>query len=70
MQLEAIPPLADSELAAIRVALARSGLRFDGQPPIYTSKWRQVALREAVDEEPEIGRYARSPRSTPGATRA
>jgi uncharacterized ferritin-like protein (DUF455 family) len=70
VQLEAIPPLADSELAAIRIALARSGLRFDGQPPIYTSNWRRVAVREAVEKEPEIVRYARSPRSTPGATRA
>lgn len=70
MRLDAIPPLADSELAAIRVALARADVRLDGRPPVYTSKWRQVAVREAVDHEPELVRYARSPRSTPGATRA
>lgn len=70
MPLEAIPPLDDSELAAIRVALTRAGVRLDGQPPVYTSRWRRSAVREAVDNEPEIVRYARSPRSTPGATRA
>jgi hypothetical protein len=70
MPLEAIPPLADSELAAIRVALTRADVRLDGQPPVYTSEWRRSGMREAVDNEPEIARYARSPRSTPGATRA
>lgn len=70
VRLEAIPPLPDSELAALRVALTRADVRLDGQPPVYTSKWRRVAMREAVDKGPELVRYARSPRSTPGATRA
>ena len=70
MRVEAIPPLADSELAAIRVALARADVGLDEQPRVYASKWRKAAVREAADNEPETVRYARSPRSTPGATRA
>lgn len=70
LELEAIPPLSDGELAAIRLALVRAAVPLDGQPPVYTSKWRRVAVREAVDKEPAVVRYARSPRSTPGATRA
>lgn len=34
-----------------------------------TAGWRRVAAAEAVNAE-VLGDYARSPRSTPGATRA
>jgi hypothetical protein len=35
----------------------------------YLQPWRAAGLREAVDDEDEV-RYAFSPRSTRGATRA
>jgi hypothetical protein len=72
MALEVRPPLGDSELAAIRVALTRASLPLDQQPALYASSWRRAALREAVDDEPErqSRRHALSPRSTRGATRA
>lgn len=80
MRLEVSPPLGDSELAAIRVALARADVCLDDQPAVYTSNWRRAALREALDgdsghelelePELELERYTPSPRSTRGATRA
>jgi len=45
-------------------------VRLDGSPDAYAGEWRRVATREGVDNEPELARYARSPRSTRGATRA
>jgi len=50
--------------------LASHGARLDGRPPAYESAWRQVGHAEAVDGEGEPELYARSPRSTLGATRA
>lgn len=52
------------------LALARAALRLDGPSEAYASPWRRRAALEAVDNEPEPTRYARSPRSTRGATRA
>ena len=53
----------------MRQALERAGVRLDGQPEAYRSAWRRAALREGTDDEP-VPRYAPSPRSTRGATRA
>jgi hypothetical protein len=68
--LEVHPPLEEPALAAVRKALVGAGVRLDGKPGIYMSAWRAAAAHEAVQNEPESGRYARSPRSTRGATRA
>jgi hypothetical protein len=70
--LEIVPEPAEQELTAIRHALSRAGVRLDGQPESYLSGWRRASAREGVDNEPAPVRtgYARSPRSTRGATRA
>jgi hypothetical protein len=72
MGLEVSPQPGDSELAAIRLALACADVRLDGQPALYTSAWRRAALREAIGDEPEPEPepHVLSPRSTRGATRA
>ena len=69
MAIEVVPPVAEGESVALRRGLATLGLRLDGQPEAYRSAWRRAALREATDNEP-APRYAPSPRSTRGATRA
>ena len=69
MGIEVAPPLREAELRALSYALERAGVRSDGQPESYRSAWRRTALREATDNEP-VPRYAPSPRSTRGATRA
>jgi hypothetical protein len=69
MTLEVVPPLSEDEDAALRRGLATLGGRLDGRPESYRSAWRRTALREATDNEP-VPRYALSPRSTRGATRA
>ena len=68
MGVEVVPPLGEAELRALSYALERVGVRSDGQPEAYRSAWRRAALREATANEPR--RYAPSPRSTRGATRA
>ena len=69
MDLEADPPLGEPGQRALIQALERAGARVDGTPASYGSAWREAGLREAADvDEPED--YARSPRSTRGATRA
>ncbi len=50
-------------------ALTKVGVRVGAAPSSYVSSWRRAAAREGVDNEP-VARYARSPRSTRGATRA
>jgi hypothetical protein len=70
MMLVVRPRSRDDELAVIRVALERAGLRLDEHPEVYANSWRSAALREAVDDELEMIPYAPSPRSTRGATRA
>ena len=70
MELEVVPPLPEAERHALRLALTRAGIRLDGLPDAYAGAWRRVAAREGVDNEPALDRYARSPRSTRGATRA
>ena len=69
MTLEVVPPVSEDENAALRRGLATLGVRLEGQPDAYRSAWRRTALREATDNEP-VRRYAPSPRSTRGATRA
>lgn len=70
MALEITPHLDDAEREALRAALDRAGVSLEPRPPGYESAWRRAASREAVDNEPEARRYARSPRSTRGATKA
>lgn len=70
MQVEIVPPLGERERRAVGHALAGLGVRLDGLPPAYLSPWRHTAAREAISSEPEEERYALSPRSTRGATRA
>jgi hypothetical protein len=70
--VEIAPPLTEAGRRALGHALERAGVRLDGLPAIYTSPWRRTAAREAVDNQPPrpSARYAPSPRSTRGATRA
>jgi hypothetical protein len=69
VDLEADPPLGEPGQRALIDALERAGAPVDGTPPAYGSAWRAAGLREAADvDEPED--YARSPRSTRGATLA
>ena len=70
VRLETDPPLAPAELAVVRLALTRSGISVDKPPEAYTSRWKRAAAREAVENEDPRARYALSPRSTRGATRA
>ena len=51
-------------------ALGRAGIRLEPEAVAYRSAWWRAAAREAVDNAPEPVRYALSPRSTRGATRA
>jgi hypothetical protein len=68
--LEAEPPVADEELLAIREALAVASAFTARETRLASSRWQRVAAREAVENEPAGRRYALSPRSTRGATRA
>ena len=70
MEIEATPPLTESELEAVRMGFARLEIDLSTMPSIGASAWRFAAAREAVDSEPSRPRYARSPRKTRGATRA
>lgn len=69
-RLDVDPPVSDAELVVLRRALASSGLRLDVTPPAFSSAWLKSALREGVESSPSARRYALSPRSTRGATRA
>jgi hypothetical protein len=70
MELRITPHLGGAEQEALRVALERAGVSLASELRGYESAWRRAASREAVDNEPVARRYARSPRSTRGATRA
>jgi hypothetical protein len=71
MRLEVDPPVSDDQLAVLHRALASSGLRLDGTPPAFSSAWLKSAFREGVESAfSPARRYALSPRSTRGATRA
>ncbi len=70
MPLDTRPPLPDDERLALERALAEAGIPLDEAPAQYRGAWQQAAAEEAVDCEPSADGYARSPRSTRGATRA
>jgi hypothetical protein len=67
VDVEATPPLSESEQRALVVALEQV-TPTSAEP--YRAAWRLAALREAaLGDEAEVG-YAFSPRNTRGATRA
>lgn len=73
MELEVVPPLDEAERRAVTVALARANIGLHELPPGYRSTWRSAELAELAEPTEEwlgADRYARSPRRTPGATRA
>ncbi len=61
-----------AELAAIEHALSRSGIGLESTGASRVTLWRRAAAREAVTPPASMidAGYARSPRSTRGATRA
>ena len=68
MDIDATPAVTGTERDALLAAFARANVRPSGTQP-YESTWRLAGLREAADDD-EDARYAFSPRSTRGATRA
>lgn len=70
MAVEVRPPLPAPEREALIRALAEAGVELDGAPAAYRSAWRLEGLVEATAGDEEASGYARSPRRTPGATRA
>jgi hypothetical protein len=74
VELEITPPVAGAEREALRDALvdalAKAGATLELRTQGYDGGWRRTAAREAVDNEPARPGYARSPRSTRGATSA
>jgi hypothetical protein len=74
MAIDVRPSLPPHEREAIAGLLASAGVDLDETPTAYSSRWLRLGLREAVQARPERSRaaapYARSPRSTRGATRA
>lgn len=69
MQLSTTPHLSPAELAAIERLLANVDPASELKPESARTRWSEAAAHEAVDCDVPSG-YARSPRSTPGATRA
>ena len=69
MDVEATPPLPDSERRALVVGLEQAGASSQTSGP-YGAAWRVAALREATLGDETDADYAFSPRSTRGATRA
>jgi hypothetical protein len=69
---EGRPALTGEDLAALEGVLARIGLSADDPSAAEESRWAHTARHEAVDsaDASEDERYALSPRSTRGATRA
>jgi hypothetical protein len=61
------PPLGEHEELALRLALGGAAV-----PLLARGAWSSAAAREAVENDPADAdpRYALSPRSTRGATRA
>jgi hypothetical protein len=73
VELALVPPAAPATRAAVLAALTAAGVDLAPEPDRYQSPWRTAALTEGVDRSaPDAGepRYALSPRSTRGATRA
>jgi hypothetical protein len=70
MALELVPPDGGAQ-AAVEAALELASVAPERANVGYSSPWRVAALLEAADREPCADeRYAPSPRSTRGATRA
>jgi hypothetical protein len=70
MDVEVTPEPEERERRALLVALARANTAVIAHEP-YRQAWRAAGLREAVgDDDADDVRYAFSPRSTRGATRA
>ena len=71
VRLEVLPSVSETELAAIELALARSGTELDPMPAARLASWSRTAAREAVEATLSVpASYACSPRNTRGATRA
>jgi hypothetical protein len=70
MELDVVPSLSPAETSVLAEAVRRSGIELDGESDPYASAWRRAGLVEAADGDGESDGYARSPRSTRGATRA
>ena len=71
MRLEVVPPVSPAELVALEQALVRAELEIYAKPDRTLTRWSRTAALEAVDARVSTpARYARSPLSTPGATRA
>ena len=72
MRLQVTPSMSRVELAALERALEEAGAGLDIGPGRPVTAWARLAASEGVDSGVEAcaARYARSPRSTPGATRA
>lgn len=70
MRIEVRPALSDAEQAVLLRGLNAAGVRVGTGFDAQTALWQRAAAREAVDRQPSPARYACSPRSTRGATRA
>jgi hypothetical protein len=70
VNLRADPPLDERDAVVVGRALELAIGSLATRSPAATSEWRRAAAREAVEGELEDARYAPSPRSTRGATRA
>jgi hypothetical protein len=70
VELETTPALSEPESTVLRRAIESVQAGFVTSHPGYESAWRKTATREAADRLPAVARYAPSPRSTRGATRA
>ena len=71
MRIDVTPSLGAAAADALRAALEREGIGLvAGAGELYLGAWRVAALRDAVERDAEDERYAFSPRSTRGATRA
>lgn len=70
MALDVVPQPSEEERAVLARALGAAGIGDDATPEAYRGSWWRTAVREAVDRQQPLRRYARSPRSTRGATRA
>ena len=69
MEIDVTPPPGESEHGALVLALERADLGGRPDEP-YGQAWRLAALHEAALGDEADVRYAFSPRSTRGATRA
>ncbi len=70
MPLEVVPLVSSAQQAALERVLVRVGIELGAKPERSLTGWAQAAALEAVDARSPMVGYTRSPRSTPGATRA